>query len=71
MIKQGDITYIKFTRIMRIAQDLIVAEARKVQEDFKPSDDLPIKKDVSNLVNIVIEFFSCEEKDRILLYGSG
>lgn len=70
MIKKGDITYIKFTRIMRIAQDLIVAETRKVQEDFQPSDDLPLKKDLSNLVNTVIEFFSCKEKDRVLLYGT-
>lgn len=69
MIKQGDITYIKFTRIMRIAQDLIVAEARKVQEDFKPSDDLPIKKDVSNLVNLVIEFFSYSAARRKIEYS--
>lgn len=59
MIKQGDITYIKFTRIMRIVKDLIVAEVRKVQEDFQPSDYLPVEKDLNDLVNTVIDFFSC------------
>lgn len=58
MIKQGDITYIKFTRIMRIFKDLIVAEVRKVQEDFQPSDYLPVEKDLNDLVNTVIGFFS-------------
>lgn len=69
MIKQEDITYIKFTRIMRIAQDLIVAEARKVQEDFKRSDDLPIEKDLSNLVDKVIEFFSYAAARRKIEYS--
>ena len=69
MIKQGDITYIKFTRILRIAQDLMVAEARKVQADFKRTDDLPIEKDLSNLVDKVIEFFSYAAARRKIEYS--
>lgn len=58
MIKQEDITYIKFTRIMRIVKDLIVDEVKKVQKDFEPSDYLPVKEDLSDLVNAIIDFFS-------------
>lgn len=69
MIKQEDITYIKFTRIMRMAHDLIVAEARKVQEDFQPSDNLPVKENVTELVNTVIDFFSCPHTRRNVGYS--
>lgn len=69
MIKQGDITYIKFTRILRIAKDLIVTEARKVQEDFQPSDYLPVDKDLNDLVNTVIDFFSCSYSRRNVGYS--
>lgn len=68
MIKQGDITYIKFTRILRIAKDLIVTEARKMQEDFQPSDYLPVDKDLNDLVNTVIDFFSCSRSRRNVGY---
>lgn len=69
MIKQEDITYIKFTRIMRMTHDLIVAEARKVQEDFQPSDNLPVKENVTELVNTVIDFFSCPHTRRNVGYS--
>ena len=69
MIKQGDITYIKFTRIMRMVHDLIVAEARKVNEDFQPSDNLPVKENVTELVNTVIDFFSCPHTRRNVGYS--
>ena len=73
MIKQGDITYIKFTRILRIVQSLILDEVRKVQKDFQPSDNLPVKENLTELVNTVIDFFSCppyKEKCRVLIYES-
>ena len=69
MIKQEDITYIKFTRIMRMAHDLIVAEARKAKEDFQPSDNLPVKENLTELVNTVIDFFSCSHTRRNVGYS--
>lgn len=69
MIKQEDITYIKFTRIMRMVHDLIVTEARKVKEDFQPSDNLPVKENVTELVNTVIDFFSCSHTRRNVGYS--
>ena len=69
MIKQEDITYIKFTRIMRIVHDLIVAEARKVKEDFQSSDNLPVKENLTELVNTVIDFFSCSHTRRNVGYS--
>lgn len=69
MIKQGDITYIKFTRILRIVKDLIVAEARKVQEGFQPSDYLPVDKDLNDLANTVIDFFSNSAARRKVEYS--
>lgn len=69
MIKQEDITYIKFTRIMRIFHDLIMAEARKVKEDFQPSDNLPVKENLTELVNTVIDFFSCPHSRRNVGYS--
>ena len=69
MIKQEDVTYIKFTRIMRIVHDLIVTEARKVQENFQPSDNLPVKENLTELVNTVIDFFSCSHTRRNVGYS--
>lgn len=69
MIKQEDITYIKFTRIMRMAHDLIVAEARKVKEDFQSSDNLPVKENLTELVNTIIDFFSCSHTRRNVGYS--
>lgn len=54
---------------MRMVHDLIVAEARKVKEDFQPSDNLPVKENVTELVNTVIDFFSCPHTRRNVGYS--